>query len=428
MLERSSSRHLPYRRRRPYLTAAVLALISLLGAAALAPVATAAAPADSAAKTGLYVPPEEFVSYMDANNMYTIIGNVKNWYDRPVAPILTLSVRDGPDLHEQIVRHATIPAHSELPFKVKMPGVSADAVLLEPAVRPARALGAAPPDIRVIYDETLIVHPDGHLTGYVTNAGGRPAEDPVVWAVVHGAGGPLDVARSSAPLGLLAPGETVAFEMHPDPAVLDAVTYYSCFAPSDDSTVPIKADRNGQTYEFRYDSGAWLYRPVFSEDGTEITFYSTNSFPFETFANLEIPPVTRQETFSVHLDGVEIDSIQSVDEMGMWHLAFNIPEHSQPLITIRGFEAGQPLSPMVPPYVREDAALWADGAISDDELLETLRLLAFRSMMPAGPEGDPLLPDWLAPLMGWYGEGLLDDGQFLAATSYMLDNGVMRLG
>ena len=394
--------------------------------AALCLLAAALVSAGSPAAAQLHIPLEEFGSYMDANGIYTIIGNVKNGYDWTVAPVLVLSVRDGSGIYAQTIPHNGIPAGAELPFKVKMPGIPAGATLLEPEVYPNRAWGD-PPDIRVIYDETLVVHPDGHLTGYVTNAGNHTVKDPAIWAVVHGAEGPLDVARNAHPLGIITPGQTVPFSMYPDPAVSDTVTYYSCFAPSDNSVFTIRADRDGQPYDLRYESGSWLYRPVFSADGTEVTIQSTNSYPFETFANLEIPPVTREEAFTVYLDGRDVDFIQSIDEMGMWHLAFNIPKHSQPVITVRGFEDGPLLPPLVPPYLREDAARWADGLIPDDDILETLRLLADRSMMPYGP-GDPLLPRWLEPLMEWYGAGLISDDQFVAALSYLLSHGIMRLG
>ena len=390
---------------------------------AVAAIVSASAPAAAQ----LHIPMDEFGSYMDAHGIYTIIGNVKNGHDRTVSPVLVLSVRDGPGTHTQTILHNSIPAGAELPFKVKLPGVSADAKLLEPEVYPEWARGD-PPDIRVIYDETLVLHPDGHLTGYVINAGNHTVEDPAIWAVVHGAKGTLDVARNAHPLGIITPGQVVPFSMYPDPAVSDTVTYYSCFAPSDNSVFTIRADRNGQPYDLRYESGSWLYRPVFSADGTEVTIQSTNSYPFETFANLEIPPVTREEAFTVYLDGQDVDFIQSIDEMGMWHLAFNIPKHSQPVIKVQGFEEGPLLPPLVPPYLREDAARWAGGLIPDDDLLEDLRLLADRSMMPYGPEGDPLLPRWLAPLMEWYGDGLISDDQFLAALSYLLYHGVMRLG
>ena len=46
-------------------------------------------------------------------------------------------------------------------------------------------------------------------------------------------------------------------------------------------------------------------------------------------ANLEIPAVTRQEIFEVYLDGEPVRFLQSIDEMGMWHLVFDIRKHSQ---------------------------------------------------------------------------------------------------
>ena len=382
---------------------------------------------DAAGPNELSVPAHEFLSYVDANGIYTIIGNVKNGYGHAVSPVVVLAVRDDSGTTYHTIHHNAIAPGGELPFKAKMPDISGDATLLEPVVYPA-VYGGSVPDIEVVYDETLVVHPDGHLTGYVTNTGDHTVTNPTVWAVAHGVEGALDVARNAAPLGEVAPGQAVAFSMHPDPAVSSMVVYYSCFAPSDETVYTIKADRGGQAYDLRYESGAWLYRPVFSGDGAEVTIQVTNSYPFETFANLEIPPVTREEAFEVYLDGEAVEFLQSIDEMGMWHLAFDIPKQSQPVIMVRGFVDGPLLPAMVPPYLKENAARWAAGLAPDDIMLENLRLLADRSLISDGVEGDPFLPPWLVPLMGWYGSGAITDGEFLAAISYMTERGVILLG
>lgn len=377
--------------------------------------------------TALSIPAHEFLSYTDANGIYTVIGNVKNGYGHAVSPIITLAVQDKSGVLHYTIHHNAIAPGGELPFMVKMPDIYDNATLLEPKVYGVTYNGKVP-EIRVVYDQTLVVHSDGHLTGYVINAGDSVAVNPTVWAVVHGSDGALDVTRNAEPFGEIAPGQTVAFSMYPDPTVSDMVLYYSCFAPSDDSVFTIKSSRGEQTYNLRYESGAWLYRPVFSDDGTEVTIQSTNSYPFETYANLEVPPVTRTETFEVYLDGETVESIQSIDEMGMWHLAFDIPKHSQPVITVRGFEEGPLLPALVPGYVRDTAALWAAGLETDDILLTDLRLLADSSLIEYGYEGDPLLPRWLAPLMEWYGAGILSDDEFLMSISYMTQNGLVRLG
>lgn len=61
-------------------------------------------------------------------------------------------------------------------------------------------------------------------------------------------------------------------------------------------------------------------------------------------------------------------------------------------------------------------------------MLENLRLLADRSLIAHGVEGDPFLPPWLVPLMGRYGSGAITDGEFLAAISYMAERGVILPG
>lgn len=380
-----------------------------------------------AAYAQVYVPPDEYVSYVDANGVYTVIGNVQNEGERAVSPTITVSVQDGDFIQTVSFQHRAVPAGQELPFKIKMPGVPPGAVLLEHEVS---YVGAASPPISlsVIYDDTLVLHEDGSISGRVINLGERVLHNPAVWAVVHGDGGAIDVARNHLEIGTLEPGDAAGFVMYPDPAVAGIVSYYSCFAPSQNSVYPLKADRNGDPYDFRYESGAWFYRPQFSEDGTEVTIQTTNSYPLVVPANLEIPAVTRQEVFEVYLDGEPVRFIQSIDEMGMWHLAFDIREHSQDVVTIRGFAPGSVLPPLVPEYFRDDAAAWASGLADDDTILYDLRLLADRKMIPTGPEGDPLVPAWLGPVMGWYGAGSLTHDEFLVVVSYLVERGIILLG
>ena len=386
----------------------------------------ACAPAAAAAE--VYVPVDGYASYVDANGIFTVIGNVQNDGERTVSALLAISAQDGNLTHTISFRHHPIPAGQELPFRVKMPGVPPDAILLEPEVASYARAVAPPTGMRVIYDETLVLHGDGHLSGRVTNSGNGTLYNPTVWAVVHGMDGMLDVVRNAHAIGTLEPGQTAGFAMYPDPSISEIVTYYSCFAPSQSSVIPLKADRNGDAYDMRYESGAWFYRPEFSADGTEVTIQTTNSYPWEMPANLEVPAVTRDEVFEVYLNGEPVQYIQSIDEMGMWHLAFSLKKYSQEVVTIRGFVAGQVLPPMVPEYIRDDAAGWATGLVGDDDILDDLRLLADRRMIPPGPGGDPLMPPWMKTAAGWYGAGQLTHGEFLAMVSYMVERGIILLG
>ena len=375
----------------------------------------------------LYLLEDELASYVDANGIYTVIGNVKNDNPWAVDPILILQIQDGTVSYDTVVPYDTVQAGGELPFKIKMPDVSAAASLSDYSI--SYDISFDPNlSLNVLYDATLVIHPDGHLTGQAVNSGDTTLYDPIIWAVVHGPNGPMDVARSHMPLGEVAPGQIVSFEMYPDPVISEQVTYYSCFAPSSNSVYPLKSDRDGQTYHLRYESGAWIYKPVFNDNGTAVTMQTTNSYPFETFANIEIPPVTRTETFQVFRNGEAIDFIQSIDEMGLWHVAFDIRKQSQDVITISGFEPGPTLPAWIPDYVRENILAWATGDADDGILLNDLTLLEDRSLLPKSQDGEPAVPDWVKIPALWWATSQITDDEFLAIISYAMDAGLIRLG
>lgn len=113
----------------------------------------------------VYVPDNEYLSYVDANGIYTVIGNVKNTEPVDISTTVTISVTDGDIIYTDAIRHDFLPANSELPFKVKMPQISQpydDLVLLDPQVEYYNTTGYAP-QISVIYDETLVLHTNGTL-------------------------------------------------------------------------------------------------------------------------------------------------------------------------------------------------------------------------------------------------------------------------
>lgn len=376
---------------------------------------------------------DEIVTYVDVNGMYTVAGNVKNTYLWAAVPILHLQIQDGSTFHKVTVPYNAIPAGGELPFKIKIPSASANASLhgyelsSVAAASSASAIKYKTVTLDVLYDHTLIVHEDGHLSGFAINSGSDALHDPVVWAVAHGANDVLDVVYSKA-LGVVEPGQTVSFELYPDDSVADAVVYYSCFAPSDRSVHPLNAQRGDQKYGMRYESGAWLYRPVFAENGTDVVLQTTNSYPFETFANIEIPPVTQKEKFEVFRNGELINSTQSKGDTGSWHVAFEIQSRSQDVITIRGFEQGEILPIIVPEYIKQDMQAWALGQADDQSMMEIMLWLADRSKLPYGMPGQQSIPSWVGTLVIWWNDQTIDEDAFMSSLSYMIKTGLIRLG
>ena len=88
--------------------------------------------------------------------------------------------------------------------------------------------------------------------------------------------------------------------------------------------IPITAKNNDGDFDFRYDSGAWYSAAKFDEKGTTLSIRGYNSYPLETYANFEFPPISGKEKFHVTLNDKPVEFIQSIDEMGFWHVVFNV--------------------------------------------------------------------------------------------------------
>ena len=412
-------------------------------AAAYAKAATQAEPAKNKPGMGLEMLQDEAVTYVDGNGMFTIAGNIKNGHMRATSPTLMLHIQDGSTAYSVYVPYGVIPAGGELPFKTKVPRASDAARLvgydIDTATPPSHHMQMQHVTLDVVYDDTLILYPDGHLAGFAVNSGNDTLENPVLWAVVHGPDGVLDVARSE-PLGTVKSGQAVQFDMYPDPAVRGPVSYYSCFAPSDVSVHPLTAHRGDQEYRMKYDSGAWLYRPVFGDDGTYVMLQTTNSYPFETYANVEIPTVTGNETFAVLRNDELINHTQSADETGTWHIAFEIRGHSQDVITIRGFEHGEILPVQIPGYIRDDLHAWALAAADTSagshssnntysaKIISALEWLADHDRLPPlqSETPDAQVPLWIGMAIMWWHDSLINDDDVLAALAYAIESGIIH--
>ena len=287
------------------------------------------------------IPAGEYSGYFDGGGVYTVVGAVKNTGDEWITPGITVTVeeKDG-SVHSREFFFVPIGPASEQPFKVKFPEIGpADPVLRKPQVRYEATGALTPPEIDVIYDETLVLHPDGHKTGRIINNGEAAAHNIRVYALIYSEDGDLlDMGRSTEVFETVGPGQVREFAIYPDPSVAPDAEYYSCFAIGDRSIVEIKAVRDGEPYTIRYDPTAWFAHPAFSDDGRTLTMRTQNSFPLEMQANLEFPMGSDSERFLVSLDGEPIDGRQSLDEAGNWHLVFEMPRHTVGMLTISGFD------------------------------------------------------------------------------------------
>ena len=187
------------------------------------------------------------------------------------------------------------------------------------------------------------------MTGMIKNGGDKTFLNFRVYALIKDQNKQILDVASSQQFGIMHPGEILKFEMLPDPRIVNEIDSYSCFAFGDESILPLNVDRNDQQYTFRYESGVAFTATEFSSDNTELEMYSLNSFVGELNASFEFPQSSINEDFEVYLDGSswsndgtilykeKITNLQSLDEMGNWHVNFTVPGFYQGDVIIKGF-------------------------------------------------------------------------------------------
>ena len=374
----------------------------------------------------VFIPPNEYIGYFDANGIYTVGGNVKNQNDFALIPFISVSVIDGEKTITKTISHVPIPPMTDIPFKMKFPEIkNKEPILLEADLKFLRTEKNSIP-IQILYDKTLITHDDGHVTGRITNFGNQTINNPKIMAIVHGQENVLDIVQNIEYIEKIEPGEIISFSMYPDPSITQDVLYYSCFAPVDTTVTPITTKKNDGEFDFRYDSGSWYYGAKFNPEGTTLSINGYNSYPFETYANFEFPPISGNEKFQVTLNDKPIDFIQSVDDMGFWHVAFNVGPTSQGVIKISGFEKGLPPEiPKIPQWIKQNAQWWATNQISDIEFLEGIDFLFEKGIIfvpgkEMKAEMNWNIPSWIKNNALWWSEEKISDDEFLRAIENLV--------
>ena len=96
--------------------------------------------------------------------------------------------------------------------------------------------------------------------------------------------------------------------------------------------------------------------------------------------------------------------------------------------------ATDPVPVSVPDWIRNNAGWWAEGLIDDGTFVQALQYLINGGILQippteSGAVGDngPAneIPPWIRNNAGWWAEGLIDDGTFVQAIQYLIQNGVM---
>lgn len=379
----------------------------------------------------VFIPLQEYFGYFDYEGVYTVGGNVKNQNNYAVLPTISVSVIDAENTFTKTITHVPIPPNTDIPFKIKFPEVTSDhPVLLESVLKFVKT-HKDPIPLEILYDTTLIKHDDGHVTGRIHNNGNHTIFNPKILAIAHGHGKALDIVHNIDYIDKIESGEILEFSMYPDPSITDDIFYYSCFAPVDTTVIPVTTKKNGEDFDFRYDSGAWYSGAQFNEEGTTLTIRGYNSYPLETYANFEFPQISGIEKFNVTLNDKPIQFIQSMDETGFWHIAFNVDPTSQGIVKISGFEKGlPPQTSKIPQWIKTNAEWWSSNQITDSEFLESIDFLFKKDIISSAQktintESNWKIPQWIKTVVGWWSEDMISDDDFLNIIENLVKRGII---
>ena len=386
------------------------------------------------AHADVWIPDHEYVGFFDSNGVYQVVGAVKNSENYPVIPTLTISIQDGDQVITKNFDLVSIMPEHEIPFKYAFPEVNG----LEPILNQAEISFIHGIHnnyaIKVMYDETLVVHPDGHITGRIINTGTQTVSDVRLLAVIHGYDhAVLDMGENISPIVDMKPGEIRDFVMYPDPSVKSDVWYYSCFAIGDLSVITLNAQRNDETFTIRYDSRMLISYPEFDESGESISFTMNRGWPLQTYVNFEFPRFSNNEEFTVYLDDEKIESIQSIDEMGNWHVAFTVEDQTSGNLLITGFDpdATQTIETMIPNWIRNNAGWWSQEKISDEDFISGIEFLVERELIQIPiteqESSDSEIPNWIRNNAGWWSQNLISDEDFISGLQYLIKRGIIAI-
>ena len=285
----------------------------------------------------VYIPDHEYVGFYDQDGIFTVIAGVKNNEMYPVIPTITVNVNDDGNIFSHKYKFSPIMPSQMLPLKLKLPEITSENPILELPQISYKQTEYKYESGYILYDDSLILHDDGRMTGTIKNAGDKTFLNFRIYALIKDQNeNILDVANSQR-FGIMHPGETLEFEMVPDSKIVNEIHSYSCFSFGEESVFPLNADRNGEQYTFRYESGVAFMNSKFNSDSTELEIDTLNSFVGELNASFEFPQSSINEEFEVYLDDDKVSNLQSLDEMGNWHVYFTVPGFYQGDVTIKGF-------------------------------------------------------------------------------------------
>ncbi|MGI0072838.1 MAG: hypothetical protein ACREA3_03375 [Nitrosotalea sp.] len=362
----------------------------------------------------------EFAGYFDSDGIYTVFGSVRNMESQSVLAKIQVTVDIGDNTFSKSSILPVIFPSKDMPFKFKFPQISAgDPILQNPQISYILT-NSEPLNLEVNYDRTLVRHPDGHLTGFITNTGNDTSYNVSVYALVHNKNNEfLDEVQSTQPIPKMNPGDKAQFIMYPDPTIAKHVTYYSCFIPGTDNSVELWTQWNSKRFYFSILSIVDFTNQKFNEDDNSLYLDAANPWQIPFYANFMFPVGASNGDFKVFIDGKKINPLISIDnDTNNWHVAFNV-DYGQHKVLISGFNSNY--VPTSDEYFYLDSKLaltaWAGYStftISDSKLLYVL-----------GIKGE-YVPAWIKNTVGFMIYSNLPSDDIVNEIKYLKQIGIVR--
>ena len=95
--------------------------------------------------------------------------------------------------------------------------------------------------------------------------------------------------------------------------------------------------------------------------------------------------------------------------------------------------AQPPLPPQIPTWVKNNAMLWAEGAIDDDVFIQAIQFLIQQGIIDIPPtesangSGSGAIPTWVKNNAALWAEGAIDDDVFIQAIQFLIQQGIIMV-
>lgn len=194
---------------------------------------------------------------------------------------------------------------------------------------------------------------------------------------------------------------------------------------------PYSAVTSNGEYRMIVDTG-----PLVAGQEAAMRFNVTNVFLRSM--NVEAPYVA-----TVTQQGAVLHSQSGVSGQGS-ALRFHIPEDTSGIAwvsfqDINGNDLADaslpvfidpPQAESVPPWIRETVGLWTSGMIDDGAFASAISYMVQQGVIDVGGvsgtagDGGPI-DEWVRTTAGWWVDGLVSDAEFLAGIKYLIERGVI---